>query len=92
MSVPRFYKELQAPSSAEDSACIRQAVMAARNRQLEGLYSEKKTYAHAQMMPKMIRKHCAIPAEGEKLLGNAIARPGLSARTWIADRTSSRGT
>jgi magnesium chelatase family protein len=28
----------------------------------------------------MIRKHRAISAEGEKLLGNAIARPGLSAR------------
>ena len=32
------------------------------------------------MMPKMIRKHCAINAEGEKLLENAITRLGLSAR------------
>jgi predicted ATPase with chaperone activity len=41
---------------------------------------EKKTYANAQMMPKMIRKRCAITAEGEKLLENAITRLGLSAR------------
>ena len=32
------------------------------------------------MMPKMIRMHCAISAEGEKLLESAITRLGLSAR------------
>ena len=32
------------------------------------------------MPPKLIRKHCAISAEGEKLLESAIARLGLSAR------------
>src|SRR5216683_1973564 len=74
------YKELRAPSSAEDSACVRQRVIEARNRQLERFHSEKKTYANAQMMPKMIRKHCAISADGEKLLENAITRLGLSAR------------
>src|SRR5260370_700242 len=74
------YKELRAPSSAEDSASVRQRVIAARNKQLERFQNEKKTYANAQMMPKMIRKHCAITAEGEKLLENAITRLGLSAR------------
>jgi magnesium chelatase family protein len=74
------YKELRAPSSAEDSASVRQRVIAARDRQLERFRSEKKTYANAQMMPKMIRKHCAISPEGEKLLENAITRLGLSAR------------
>jgi predicted ATPase with chaperone activity len=51
-----------------------------RDRQLERFSGEKKTYANAQMMPKMIRKHCVISAEGEKLLENAITRLGLSAR------------
>jgi magnesium chelatase family protein len=74
------YKELRAPSSAEDSASVRQRVIAARNRQLERFQNEKKTYANAQIMPKMIRKHCAISPEGEKLLENAITRLGLSAR------------
>jgi magnesium chelatase family protein len=32
------------------------------------------------MPPKLIRKHCAISAEGEKLLESAIQRQGLSAR------------
>ena len=40
----------------------------------------KKMYSDAQMMPKSIRRHCAISAEGEKLLENAVARLGLSAR------------
>src|SRR5260370_20448149 len=74
------YKELREPSSAEDSASIRQRVIAARNRQLERFLGEKKIYANAQMMPKMIRKHCAITAAGEKLLENAITLLGLSAR------------
>jgi magnesium chelatase family protein len=47
---------------------------------MERFRGEKKTYANAQMMPKMIRKHCGITAEGEKLLENAITRLGLSAR------------
>ncbi|HET8925105.1 MAG TPA: YifB family Mg chelatase-like AAA ATPase [Candidatus Acidoferrum sp.] len=74
------YKELRAPSSSEDSASVRQRVIAARDRQVERFRGEKKTYANAQMMSKMIRKHCTISAEGEKLLENAITRLGLSAR------------
>src|SRR5207247_7026740 len=62
------YKELRAPSSAEDSASVRQRVIAARDRQLARFNSEKKTYANAQMMPKMIRKHCHINPHGEQLL------------------------
>jgi magnesium chelatase family protein len=32
------------------------------------------------MTPKMIRKFCAVNGDGEKLLENAFARLGLSAR------------
>jgi len=74
------YKELRAPSSAEDSAAVRKRVISARERQMQRFRGEKKTYANAQMVPKMIRKDCAISAEGEKLLENAITRLGLSAR------------
>ena len=74
------YKELRAPSSSEDSATVRLRVIAARDMQLDRFRTEKKTYANAQMMPKMLRKHCSISAEGEKLLENAITRLGLSAR------------
>lgn len=74
------YKDLRAPSSAEDSSAVRKRVIHARERQMGRFKGEKKIYANAQMVPKLIRKHCAISAEGEKLLENAITRLGLSAR------------
>ena len=64
----------------EDSAAVRDRVMRARTRQLERFVSEKRIYANAQMPPKLIRKFCAISADGEKLLETAVARLGLSAR------------
>jgi magnesium chelatase family protein len=74
------YKELRAPSSSEDSATVRARVISARERQADRFKSEKKTYCNAQMASKLIRKCCAITPEGEKLLGNAVTRLGLSAR------------
>jgi magnesium chelatase family protein len=74
------YKELRMPALAEDSEAVRARVVAARNRQLERYRGEQKTYSNAQMLPKMLRKHCGITADGEKLLENAITRLGLSAR------------
>jgi magnesium chelatase family protein len=73
------YKELRAPSSSEDSAAVAR-VIGARNRQSERYRAEKGTYSNAQMMPKRIRKFCAISAEGKKLLETAITKLGLSAR------------
>jgi magnesium chelatase family protein len=74
------YKELRGESSAEDSAAVRARVVAARHRQAERFAHEKRVYANAQMPPKLIRKHCAISADGEKLLETAVTRLGLSAR------------
>ena len=55
-------------------------MVAARNRQLERYRGEQRTYSNAQMLHKMLRKHCRITTEGAKLLENAITRLGLSAR------------
>ena len=74
------YKELRAPSSSEDSAAVRRRVIAAQQTQIARYKAEKKTYSNAQMAPRMVRKHCAISADGEKLLENAVTRLGLSAR------------
>ena len=74
------YKELRAPVAAQDSAAVRERVMEARKRQHKRFTAEKNTYSNAQMAPKMIRKHCAISADGEKLLQNAVSLLGLSAR------------
>ena len=74
------YKELRGNVEIESSACVRERVMRGREIQIERYRGEKRLYANSQMPPKLIRKHCAISADGEKLLENAIARMGLSAR------------
>jgi magnesium chelatase family protein len=74
------YKELRATDEIEPSARVRERVMQARQVQMERYRGEKKVYANSQMPPKLIRKFCAISAEGEKLLETAIQRLGLSAR------------
>jgi magnesium chelatase family protein len=73
------YKELRGNAETESSACVRSRVICAREIQLERYRSEKNIYANSQMPPKLIRKHCAITAEGEKILETAIQRLGLSA-------------
>jgi magnesium chelatase family protein len=74
------YRELRSGEAAESSGEARERVVRARRAQLERFRGEKKVFANAQMPVKLIRKYCAISAEGEKLLENAIARLGLSAR------------
>jgi magnesium chelatase family protein len=74
------YKELRGNGEIESSACVSGRVLRARQIQLDRYRGEKKLYANAQMPPRLIRKHCAISGEGEKLLETAIQRLGLSAR------------
>jgi len=74
------YKELRGDGDTEASAAVRERVMRARKIQLERFAGEKAVYANSQMPPRLIRKYCAITAEGEKLLEAAMARLGLSAR------------
>jgi len=74
------YRELRGDAAAEGSAAVRERVLRARQAQLDRFRSEKHIYANAQMPPKLLRKHCAISAESEKLLENAMTRLGLSAR------------
>ena len=74
------YRELRGGENTESSEAVRERVVRARTAQLERFAKEKKIYSNAQMPPKLIRKYCAITAEGEKRLEDAITRLGLSAR------------
>ena len=74
------YKELRDGAAVESSAAVRDRVISARNIQLARFKDEKKIYANGQMSPKLLRKHCEISAEGEKLLETALQKLGLSAR------------
>jgi predicted ATPase with chaperone activity len=79
------------PVVAEDSAAVRERVMEARKGQHKRCTAERTP--NAQMAPKMIRKRCAISADGEKPLENAVSRLGLSPRAhdriWKVSRTIS---
>jgi len=69
------------PFDAEDSATIRQRVIAARERQRERLGGDG-IFANAAMTPRLIRKFCRIDADSEAMLERAMARLGLSARAY----------
>jgi magnesium chelatase family protein len=73
------YKQLRGNMEIESSACVRSRVIRARELQLERCRGEKNICVNSQMPPKLIRKHCAITAEGEKILEMAIQRLGLCA-------------
>ena len=77
------FKELSdsgAPEG-ETSAEVRARVVAARARQLER-FGGRPVYANAQMPPRLIRRHCRLDPEGERLLEQAMTRQGLSARAY----------
>jgi len=73
------YKELRGAAPPEGSTEVRARVAAARVRQLERFRGQK-IYSNGQMPTRLIRQHCEIDAESEKLLENAVTRMGLSAR------------
>src|SRR3984893_11864399 len=74
------YKELRGNAEVECSGAVRERVLRAREVQLDRYRVEKGLYANSQMPSRLLRKHCAISADGEKLLETAIQRLGLSAR------------
>jgi magnesium chelatase family protein len=56
-------------------------VTRARARQLERLRGEG-VFSNARMSPRLIRRHCRIDPEGERILEQAMTRMGLSARAY----------
>ncbi|HEV2706017.1 MAG TPA: YifB family Mg chelatase-like AAA ATPase [Pyrinomonadaceae bacterium] len=77
------FKELSdslAPES-ETSAAIRERVVRARARQRARLDGEG-VFANAQMSARLIRRHCRLDAECERMLEQSVTRLGLSARAY----------
>lgn len=77
------FRELSGTNAPEtdSSTTIRSRVLKARARQLERFNGEK-IFSNAAMTSRMIRQHCAIDSESERLLENAMTRLGLSARAY----------
>lgn len=77
------FKELtdKGAPEGESSSAIRARVLRARERQRERFQREG-IFANAAMTPRLIRRHCGLDAEGERLLESAMTRLGLSARAY----------
>ncbi len=75
------YKDLAQDEKSEDSATIRQRIIAARQIQA-GRLEPFGLYCNAQMTPRTLRRFCKLDAECEKQMENAITRLGLSARAY----------
>ena len=75
------YKELSQQTAGEDSTAIRTRVNRARVVQLHR-FAKRIIFCNAQMTSRDIHKFCQLDAVGEKLMENAMARLGLSARAY----------
>ena len=75
------YKELAQDEKAEESATIRERILAARDIQGRRL-APYGLYCNAQMTPRTLRRFCKLDAECEKQMENAITKLGLSARAY----------
>jgi magnesium chelatase family protein len=77
------FKELsdRTAPGGEDSSAVRARVVAARGRQRER-FRGRHVFANAQMPPRLIRRHCRLDPDGERLLEQAMTRQGLSARAY----------
>jgi magnesium chelatase family protein len=77
------FKELSERTApeGETSASIRERVINTRARQRER-FRGSRVFSNAQMSSRLIRRHCRLDAEGERLLEQAMTRQGLSARAY----------
>jgi magnesium chelatase family protein len=75
------YQELAQDEKCEDSATIRERILAARRIQGKRLEAFG-IYCNAQMTPRTLRRFCKLDSESEKQMENAITRIGLSARAY----------
>ncbi|MBC7652050.1 MAG: YifB family Mg chelatase-like AAA ATPase [Deinococcales bacterium] len=79
---PVAFNELRNVKLGENSASIRERVIAAREIQTARYKGEDGIYANAQMSSKQLRLNCGIEPAGEALLKRAMERLNLSARAY----------
>ncbi|RJP78983.1 MAG: ATP-binding protein [Desulfobacteraceae bacterium] len=75
------YKNLLYQKPAESSERIRERVIKARDIQ-KTRYQPSKIYSNSRMTGKLIREHCRIQSDSERLLMKAIDKLKLSARAY----------
>ncbi|MFH1151231.1 MAG: YifB family Mg chelatase-like AAA ATPase [Actinomycetota bacterium] len=82
VEVPRLTRrQLQERGGGESSAEVRPRVVEARRLQ-EARYGGTGVFCNAALSNSLIEKHCALSPEGERFLGLAVEKLGLSARSY----------
>ena len=81
------YSTLKDAAPGESSAVMRERVVRARDVQQQrfaayNATAKKPVHCNAQMTPKLVREHCQLDAQGDKLLSYAMEKMGLSARAY----------
>ncbi|MBU6158458.1 MAG: YifB family Mg chelatase-like AAA ATPase [Bacteroidetes bacterium] len=79
---PVAFKELSHSARGENSAVIRERVIAARAIQYQRFKGEEGIYSNAQMNSRLLREICLIDPTGQQLLKTAMERLNLSARAY----------
>ncbi|MBO5819596.1 MAG: YifB family Mg chelatase-like AAA ATPase [Bacteroidales bacterium] len=79
---PLDYEEISASSVAENSAQIRERVLACRERQAFRFRREQGVSVNAQMTQAMLSKYAQVDKAGSLLLKNAMEKLQLSARAY----------
>ena len=75
------YDDLARDDKGDDSAVVRERVVAARRRQRERL-APFGLFCNAQMPPRLVRRFCPLDRGSARLLEEALSRLGLSARAY----------
>ncbi|MFN3926749.1 MAG: YifB family Mg chelatase-like AAA ATPase [Pseudanabaenaceae cyanobacterium] len=73
-------EEITRAPAGESSQVVRARVQSARQIQQERFRDELQVTCNAQMQVRHLRQYCALDPDSTKILENAIARLGLSAR------------
>ena len=79
---PVPFEKLAESRKGEESAVIRQRVVAARTLQTNRFEKEKGIHYNAQMSTRQIRKYCKLDSDSRQLLKSAMDRLNLSARAY----------
>ena len=75
------FRELAASDAAEGSAEMRALVLKAREAQSRR-FTKGRIFANAHMPPRLLKQHCVLSPECQRLLEVAMERLGLSARAY----------
>ncbi len=83
IGVPRLSpEEILARPRAESSQAVRDRVLAARERQQHRFQAQPQIFANSQIRSADLQDYCQVDAGGRQLLAEALAKMGLSARSY----------